>query len=166
MDNNKKLTGKLLSKLVKKIKSLNSTPLKKLPKEMMLNIFEYFRQYALSDEYLSSEINNLDVCIQFYLNDEDYYCWLSARDNIIEFGNGKGADITVTFIGSKETLLGILSGQEDMIWCYEDGDISIELSNPDANSRKDKYNSIDGYRSEQGLLLMSIRGIIYDFTFS
>ncbi len=165
-DNINKLSEKLLSRLVKDLKSLNSKPLKKLPKEMMLKIFEFFRQYTLKNEYLKRELKDLDVCLQFYLNDEDYYCWLSARDNTVEFGNGKGTDITLTFIGSKETLLGILSGQTDVIWCLDDGDINIELSNPDANTRNDKYASIDGYRSPQGLLLTSIRGVMNDFSFS
>jgi len=163
---NIKKLRKLLFKLVKDLKTLNSKPLKKFPKEMMLKIFEFFKYYALTDDYLSSELKNLDVCIQFYVKDEDYYSWISARNNNIEFGNGKGVDITVTFKGSKEVLLGILSGQADVIWSLDDGDIEIKLSNPEANTRKNKYASIDGYRSQQGLLLMSIRGIMNDLLFS
>ena len=160
------LSGKLLSRLVKDLKLLNSKPLKKLPKELILKIFEFFRHYALVDENLRNDIINLDVCLQFYLNDVNFDCWLSVRDKRIEFGKGKGTDITVSLTGSKETLLGILSGQADIIWSYEDGDIIIELSNPEMNSRKDKYDSIDGYRSQQSILLMSIRGIMNDLTFA
>ena len=163
---NMKKFRKLLAQLVKDLKTLSSKPLKKIPKEFMLKIFEFFKYYAITDDYLSGELKNLDVCVQFYLNDENYYCWISARDNTIDFGNGKGSNITVTLSGSKETLLGILSGQLDIIWCLDDGDINVELSNPNANTRKDKYDCIDGYRSQQGLLLMSIRGIMNDLTFS
>ncbi len=161
-----KIKSKLPNGLIDDLKLFSSEEIENLDKNLLIKVFEFFKQFALNSESMRNELVNIDTSIQFYMIDEDSFCWLMVQNGKIEFGKNSRDNSAVTFKGTKKTLLGILSGQEDLIWCYDDGDIEVDLSPQEADKCDDKSASIDGHRSHQGWILMSIRGIMNDLSFN
>lgn len=161
-----KIKTELPNGLFDDLKLFSSEEIENLDKDLLLKIFEFFKLFAINNESMRAELQNIDVVVQFYMTDEETFCWLEAQNGKIEYGRDSRENCAVTFKGTKVTLLGILSGLEDLIWCYDDGDIVVELSLQEANKCDDKSASIDGHRSQQGWLLMSIRGVMNDLSFN
>lgn len=118
-------------KLIEEIKQLRAKP-ESGTKEDALKIFEVFKQLSAENDELKDEIEDMDLCMQFVMTDENFKYWISAKDGKIDYGEGEGTDVSVTLQAKREILAGMLSGEVESTSAYMAGDLVIEGNLQDA----------------------------------
>jgi len=98
-------------------------------------------------EDLKEELDDIDtMVVQLIVTDADFKYWVKLGDGSVDYGEGDGADPSVTMSATGATWSGLSSGEMDSTSAYMSGDLVIDGNLQDAIA----YGEILAIAMEEG----------------
>ena len=112
-----------------------------------LKMYEFVKQMVDESEDLKEELEDIDaMVVQLVTTDANYRYWVKIGDGTIDYGEGEGADPSVTMSATGATWGGLSSGEIDSTSAYMSGDLVIDGNLQDAIA----YGEILSIAMEEG----------------
>ncbi len=131
--------------LVKELKEMRTKGASK-PSDA-LKMYEFVKQMIDESEDLKEELEDIDtMVVQLITTDVNYKYWVKIGEGTIDYGEGDGADPSVTMSATGATWAGLSSGEIDSTSAYMSGDLVIDGNLQDAIA----YGEILSIAMEEG----------------
>jgi len=112
-----------------------------------LKMYEFVKQMVDESEDLKEELDDIDtMVVQLIVTDADFKYWVKLGDGSVDYGEGDGADPSVTMSATGATWSGLSSGEMDSTSAYMSGDLVIDGNLQDAIA----YGEILAIAMEEG----------------
>lgn len=112
-----------------------------------LKMYEFVKQMIDESEDLKEELEDIDtMVVQLITTDVNYKYWVKIGDGTIDYGEGDGADPSVTMSATGATWAGLSSGEIDSTSAYMSGDLVVDGNLQDAIA----YGEILSIAMEEG----------------
>ncbi len=112
-----------------------------------LKMYEFVKQMIDESEDLKEELEDIDtMVVQLITTDVNYKYWVKIGEGTIDYGEGDGADPSVTMSATGATWAGLSSGEIDSTSAYMSGDLVIDGNLQDAIA----YGEILAIAMEEG----------------
>ncbi len=100
--------------------------------DAVLKMLEFFKQVGVENEDLKEELEDMDISVQEIITDQDAKFWITAKNGVIEYGEGTVDNPSFTFSAKMAVAAGMLFGEVDATSAYMAGDITVEGNLQDA----------------------------------